>query len=189
MPQFACTAFFQDVAHGYGWSETYFIAKPDPLGIQAARTAFDVLIAARLEVLTDIHEVSAGRVSDVAILNDSLLVAGLPLPGQVVSTVVTACEPWTCLNVRMEAGPEFRGRKFFHGILETTFQDNRNYAPANPQAAEWTALFTLLEDEWDLRVEHPLLTHYESITKCIPRRQTTRKVGRPFDLLVGRHRT
>jgi len=189
MPQFQCTLFFQDIAHGYGWSESYFIAKPDPLGIQTARTALEVLLGLRADVLTDIHEIVAGRVSDVAVLNDSLLVAGGPFVGQVASTVVTACEPWTCLNVRMEAGAEWRGRKFFHGLLESTFQDNRSYAPGNPQAAAWTALFTELEDNWDLRVEHPSLTHYESITKCIPIRQTSRKVGRPFDLLRGRQRT
>lgn len=184
MPEYQVTLFFQDVAHGYGWSESYFISRTD---IDAARLKADDLVILRAAVLTDIHEIAGGRVSDVDIFNDSKLVANLPVPGDVVSTVVTACEPWTCLNVRMEASALFRGRKYFHGLLETTFLSNRNYDPANPQNAAWQALFTELEDNWDLRVDYPAAPHYESITKCIPIRQTTRKVGRPFALLVGRH--
>lgn len=186
MPQYQQTLFFEDVDRSYGWSESYFRESPDP---QLARTAMDSLIGFRLDVLVDLCQISAARVSDVDITNDSLLSVGLPLPGNVASTILTAADPWSCLNLRIEASDLYRGRKFIHGILENTFSDNRAWNPANPNAAQWLAFFTELEDNYNLRINSPGPFSYISITKCVPLKETTRKVGRPFGLLVGRRTT
>ncbi len=186
MPTYQATLFLGDNDGTFGYSEPYYLTAATPA---AAKTAMDALIGERIKVLVDIHSVFAGRVSDVAILNDSLLSAVTPLEGLIASTIATAVQPWTALNARCEAGAAARGRHFWHGILENTFQDNRHYDPANPNAAAWTAWVVFVAANTLLRHMVAAVPTYSAITDVIPIRETSKKVGRPFELLRGRRPT
>jgi len=187
MPDYQGTLFFQDNASSYGWTENYFYE--GVADIDAALALLAVLIPLRAAVLTDRHNLAAGRVSDIAVLNDSKLVSGLPVVGDVVSTNLTVVQPWTALLTRNEATSLYRGRTFFHGTLETTFTSGRNYDTGNPQAADWTALFTEMVDRCSLKHKVGLVTLLTPYSAILPLRQVERKVGRPFNLLRGRRRT
>lgn len=186
MPTFQGTLFFQDLASSYGFTESYYMAAAD---IAAARTKLQDLVPIRLEVLTDLHNMVAARVSDVDILNDSLLITGFPLPGQIVATTLSQCEPWTALLTRNESSSLYRGRTFFHGLLEDTFTSGRLYDPGNANNAAWQILFDWIRDNCSLKHVLAAVAVYDAFTNILPLRQVNRKVGRPFNLLHGRRPT
>ncbi len=186
MPNFQATLFFQDEAGTLGWSEPYYLENVD---VDAAKIAMDALITARAEVLCDLYSIVAGRVSDVDVLNDSLLAEDLPVEGAIVSTSATAVDPWTALMVRIESTSAYRGRHFFHGVLENTFLPSRSYDPANPNNAAWVTWQTYLITNTLLKHKAGLTTVYSIITNAILQREVMKKVGRPFNLLRGRRPT
>jgi hypothetical protein len=183
MPNFQQTLFLGDEGGTYGWSEPYYATYVD---IDAAKIGLDALCTARAEVLTDLHQVVAGRVSDVDVLNDSLLAEDLPIDGAIAATSVTAVDPWTALMVRIESTSAHRGRHFFHGVLEDTFLPNRSYDPANPNNAAWVTWMTYLIDNTLLRYKLAGVPVYGVVTNAILQREVEKKVGRPFNLLRGR---
>lgn len=183
---YVITLFLNDVAQSYGWTESYFTDQDTQVD---AVNAMDALIPVRTNVLVDLCVLSAARVSDVAVLNDSQLSTNAPMTGALESTVLTAADPWSALNLRMEAGWTHRGRKYLHGVLEDTFNDNRSYNPANPNAAAWTAFFDHLVASYSLRSTIGGPEVYFALTQCIPIREVNKKVGRPFNLLRGRRPT
>jgi len=183
---FQGTLFFQDNNSSYGWSENYYYK--DATDIADALAKLAVLIPLRLAVLTDLHNLVAGRVSQIGIMNDSKLVSGLPLTGDVASTAVTAVQPWTALLTRNEATSLYRGRTFFHGVLENTFLPGRNYDPANGLNTEWLALFQEMVDRCALRHKVAGVKVLTLFSAVFPLRQVERKVGRPFNLLHGRRK-
>lgn len=186
MATFKGTLFFQDAASSYGWTEDYPV---EAAGIGDAAALINALIPLRQDVLTDLHNIVAGRLSDAAILNDSQLVAGLPVPGLVVATIATQADPWSALMIRTEATSLYRGRKYFHGLLEATFTVGRVYDAGNALAAEWIALFDWIQANCKLRhiiAGNPV---FDAITNVIPQREVNKKVGRPFNLLRGRRTT
>lgn len=186
MPNFQAIIFCEDVASTYGWSEPYYM---DRANAAACRTDLETLITERVKVMSSVCQVVGGRVSDVAVLNDSLLVTNTPLVGLLAGTIATTQQPWSAFNVRMEATSLYRGRHFFHGCLDNTFLDSRYYDPANPNAVAW--------DDWlDYLISTTLLKHkvagvdtYSILTDAIRLREVEHKVGRPFGLLRGRRPT
>jgi len=186
MPNFQVTLFFQDDAGTLGWSEPYYIENVD---IAGAKISMDTLIIARAEVLCDLYSIVAGRVSDVDVLNDSLLAEDMPLEGQIVSTSATAVDPWSALMVRIESSSLYRGRHFFHGVLENTFLPSRSYDPANPNAGAWDTWAAYLVTNTLLKHKAGLTIVYSALTNCILQREVMKKVGRPFNLLRGRRPT
>lgn len=186
MATYQGTLFFTDAEGTYGFTEPYYL---DALTPEAARTALDALAVARAEVLIDGCTIVAGRVSDVTITNDSLLCEDLPIDGQIVSTSITAVDPWTALMVRIESTSLHRGRHFFHGVLENTFLANRSYDPANPNNAAWVTWMTYLETNTFLRYKVAGVPTFGQVTAAILQKEVEKKVGRPFNLLRGRRPT
>jgi len=182
---FVGTFFFQDLPSSYGWTEVFYTNAAD---IAAARTRFQEYIPLRAAVLTDLHKMVACRISQVDILNDSLLVQGFPIVGDVTATTLSQCEPWTALLTRNEAGSEHRGRTYFHGLLESTFTTGRIYDPVNAQSVEWEALLEWIRVNCRLRWLDGVTYMYTPFTDIYPLRQVNRKVGRPFSLLRGRRK-
>lgn len=183
MPDFAATLFLGDVEGSYGWSETYYLTAVTDL---VARDKLDDLCNARINVLVDVCKVESGRVSNVDIVGDSFLSTVTPLTGLIVSTHLTAVDPWSALNLRLEAGSLHRGRKFMHGVLEDTFDSDRRYNPGNPNAGAWTTWLAFLVADWKIRVGPAPAFTYEVITAALPIREVEHKVGRPFTVLRGR---
>lgn len=186
MPNYAGTLFFTDQLNSYGWSETYFV---NNVTIAGGKTVVENLVGLRSDILSANCKIQAGRISDVLITRDSLLLDGLPLSGQIVATVADTVQPWTALNIRIEATSLNRGRKFLHGVTDDIFLTDRTYNIANPHAAEFTLFFNELVASFRLRVGGLLVPTYEAITNVIPIRETSRRVGRPFGVLVGRRAT
>jgi len=180
------TLFFQDINSSYGWTENYYYK--DAADLDAALSLLLVLIPLRVAVLTDIHNLVAGRISNVAIVNDSKLVTGLPVTGDLASTTITAVQPWSSLLTRNEASSLYRGRTFFHGVLEDTFLPGRSYDSANANNAAWQALFTEMKDRCALKHRVATVLTFTQFTAVLPMRMVERKVGRPFNLLRGRRR-
>lgn len=186
MPNFQGTLFFQDLPSSYGWTENYYLEAAD---VSAARTELQEVVPLRAAVLTDLHKMVAARVSDVSVLNDSLLITGFPVVGDVMATIQTQCEPWTALLTRNESSSLYRGRTFFHGLLEATFSTGRIYDPINAQSVEWEALLEWIRLNCLLKHIVGAATVYDAFTNIYPLRQVNRKVGRPFNLLRGRRTT
>lgn len=185
---FKATLFFQDLASSYGWSENYFYKQA--ADHDAVVTKVQIMLVLRLAVLTDLHQCVAARVSDVSVPNDSKLVSGLPLPGDVASTGSTIVQPWSALLTRNESTAFYRGRFFLHGVHEHTFLANRSYDPANAESADWIAFFLDIKDNCALRhIVAPPVVLYDNFTNIFPLRMVERKVGRPFNLLHGRRPT
>ena len=186
MPDFQVTLFLTDTEGTYGWSEPYYI---EATTIEVGVPAMEALITERSLVLTDFNKIVAGRISDTAVLNDSLLATNTPLDGAIVSTSITAVDPWTALMMRVESTSAHRGRHFFHGVLENTFLADRSYDPANPNNATWVDWKDYLVTNTKLRYKLAGVPTYGTLTGAILQRMVEKKVGRPFGLLRGRRPT
>lgn len=183
MPFQQAVMFFEDVSNTYGWTEVYWLDQADT---GAARAALEVLIVDRADMLSSIHQIVGGRVSDAAVLRDSLLTTNTPIVGAIAATALSATEPWTALNVRLECTAAHRGRLFMHGCLEDFFsQPDRLYDDGNANDGAVQAFMA------DLLVTYRRITvagvpTFLPITAALPLRQVAKRVGRPFGLLVGR---
>jgi len=186
MPYFQAIMFCEDVLGTYGWSEPYYL---NSASAAVARTDLETLIEERIKVMSDQCEIVGGRVSDVGVLNDSLLVTNTPLIGLLAATVAATQQPWSAFNCRIEAGSLYRGRHFWHGCLDSTFDDQRRYDPANPNAAAWDTWVSFVQAGTYLKHKVAGVDTYTALTDVVRLREVTHKVGRPFGLLHGRRLT
>jgi len=187
MPNQQCVLFFGDLAQSFGWTEVYWFAESDIAGAHAKMV---LLKDDRINVLPDFYGIFGGRVSDVSITGDSLLLTGGPYIGAVgPATFADVCEPWTALLTREESTSLKRGRHFIHGIMQTTFTSNRQYNTTNPEALLWDTFMSFLVANTYNRIKTAGVYGYVPITDAFPLRMVERKVGRPFGLLHGRRPT
>jgi hypothetical protein len=188
MPNQQGVLFFEDIVGSLGWTEVYWLHDADT---DTARTHLFTLAGLRAAAMADIYQVVAGRVSDVNLLNDSFLLVGLPIVGGIASTQLSATDPWSALNLRLECTSLHRGRLYMHGCMEAFFTaPDRKYNPGNANDAAVQAFIAALLTATDRRVKAtPGPFAYTPITAGIPQREVPHKIGRPFGLLHGRRRT
>jgi len=187
MPNFKCTYMFNDAAASFGWSETWY--SKDVADYAAAETLAIGYFPVRQAVLVDRCKLLAVRISSVEVVHDSLIKKPTDGTGDVTSTSDTVVQPWTALLSRNQATALYRGRTYFHGVLEDTFDSGRDYDATNAQATAWTALKAFILANFALRHNAPPdPVSYEQFTEIILLRQVNRKVGRPFGLLRGRRK-
>lgn len=184
MPNFGVTLFFDDGQES-GFSETYY----SPFGgYGAAASAAGTLITARLGIMVNLYRITGCRISDLDVFNDSYLPSlKFPQVGS-LATLYGRPPPSLAANVRMEAGPFRRGRKYIRGIPVDMFSGESCLLPALNGAA-WTAFVYALAVTWSLKTTvNPVTRSYDlnAITNVLMIGATRRRPGRPFGLLRGR---
>lgn len=186
MAVYGATLFINSINGDYGFSETYFYNATTKT---ESFTLGEVLMEKRATVLTDQHKIVQSRFSNVAIFNDSKLSDQVNVVGLVGATYASQCDPWTCLNLRLESDWEHRGRKYLHGVLNSTFDETRVYDEGNAQNAAWQLFFTYLEENCLNKKVTAGVASYLPITSCVPIRETMRRVGLPIGVLRSRRTT
>lgn len=177
-----------------GWTERYFL---NALTYEQAKTDTDNLVDVRRALSTSDLSLAYVRISDVGIKGDSVVSVSPGINGTFPDVVNGPgnTEPWTALNIRLEGGTLYRGRKFIHGLPQA-LMGGSFFTPS----ADWTNLFTayvaLLKSACCLYVRDktvaqpaapmPPIMVKQGITNVLIIGTTTRHVGRPFGLQVGR---
>jgi hypothetical protein len=177
-----------------GWTERYFMTATT---YSVAKDDVDSLVTKRLALSCPDVKVDYVRVSDVGVRGDSVVA---PAPGLVGTYTAGAApavstEPWTALNVRMEGGTLYRGRKFIHGLPQFLMTGNI-FTPDSPWNTAFNAYAAALLATTCLWVRDrsavqalppaaPIMTKV-TLTQIWPLGTTSHRVGRPFGLPVGR---
>jgi hypothetical protein len=123
MPIYKCTAFFTYA--GQGWSETYYRTQTTPVG---AQTDFQTLLNARAQILVYSAEISAQRISDVAIQRDSGLIAR-SVGGQ-WDKVESGDTPWQSMLCRLSSGTTYWRPLYVRGIPDAEWTSGDHSDPA-----------------------------------------------------------
>lgn len=186
MANFATTLFLGDLTNSLGWSETYYRIAADH---DEALANGALLVTARVGILLDVYQVRGFRVSDFAVPGDSRI-STVVTPGDIDAAVRKPSDPWTALNLRLEAGGNRRGRKFLHGIPQDFFKAGREYDATNASNADLITFMTHLTANYQLKFKAaagpPIVYGFQAFTNANPVGQTKHEIGRPFGLLVGR---
>lgn len=177
-----------------GWTERYFL---NAQAYSQAKTDADSLLQKRMLLSRNDVKVSYVRISDVGVRGDSVISLA-PDTGAgygETSAGVSSTEAWTALNVRIEGGALYRGRKFIHGLPQSLMLGNI-FAPTQIWTDNFNMWAGFLKTACCLWVRDktvaqplpplpPIMTRI-GITDVYPIGTTTHHVGRPFGLQVGR---
>lgn len=194
--QFRLTAHYVDL-DGKGFSESYWLQAADYAN---AETIVAPLLTARLGMLlSSVHQVYA-EVSNVDSVRDSRVVGSTgptSNPGTYTPAAGTVPLPTeVALLVSFEADPSHKNRKFIHGMTTADVDGNRFIPSAGFTTAFQAYQLALVTNAFQVRSRfgpNPTpppasLYLYHTIVLTSPIRVTTRKIGRPFGLSVGRRR-
>jgi hypothetical protein len=146
MPNQVVTYFFKDVTTGSaGWTETFYMSAGTLAGALLIAGPQGAIMNARLRLLHPDYQLSAVRVSDVAILRDSLILANAgdtgtgQWGGAGPHAGDTSEEPYDALLIRMEASSLKRRSFLMRGLPSSVITHTRQY---NPDGV-WTAAFNV----------------------------------------------
>lgn len=192
MPNYRCTAFFQDPTYQVGWSETYFLGSSDHL---TCATTFATYIPTRVALMMDTSFIVAIRICDVSSARDSLMTPVPASAGQ--GTYNHSSVPFagvdSCLLVRLEEGIDFSAfnKKFLHSVPANIFNGRIYLSTSAP--SPWPANFSTYQ-AWLLNSANNVLVrkkisgvyNYTAIGQVSGERWSSRKLGRPFGTLVGK---
>lgn len=193
------TVFFRAVDRSVGWTERYFLSA---LTYDAALIVANEIAVARAALMRNDVEIPYIRVSDIGIRGDAVVaspsIEGTFQPETTLDPLQLSTEPWSALNLRLEAGPLYRGRKFLHGIPQSVVQGKRIFL-LGPFEAPLAALRTILLQSTVLWVRDktvaqpaeplPPVMVRAQITDVVPIALVNHRIGRPFGLQVGRRPT
>jgi hypothetical protein len=115
--------FFRHLAGQAGWSETYYFG---PGTIDDAFTTFGAMAPLRAAILGNQSTLAELRVSDVAILGDSLVFSWDSNPLTTFSFPVDV--PWNALLVRLGSSSYYRRNIFLRGVPDEVIVEPQNLA-------------------------------------------------------------
>ena len=183
MPNYQATLFFDD-GQKSGWSESYY--RPDT-SYSVVAGELQTLVTKRIVFLHNLYRITGARISDLDIERDSYLpVLSQPFPinGTYIDTAYGRPPPALCMNVRVEAGPFHRGRKFMRGLALGLIDRDGLSISTNPLGFD---AFVLELQNWALKVRVlPNGYALQGISNAVIRGIVRRKPGRPFGSLRGR---
>ena len=182
----------------YGWSENYWLTKPD---LDSARIDLEALVTTRLATLylQGKPRLVYARVSQTAVKGDAQALGFMPRLGtfQVAAPDVDSDPPNDyngCIMVRFETALGKHSNMYFHGVPD--FRVTEESWAFNAQVGDWkTAMLAHINSMQTLcaiRVKTsppatvPPVYDYQAIARVVPRAYTHKKLGRPFDLHRGR---
>lgn len=191
MPTYRWSSYFQ-TKDNEGWSENYYLTAAD---IASAAGLASANIAPRMALSPNNVDMVYGKVSDVAIKGDSLIV--LPMSGSypfvgTYTETPTGCflEANTALLIEILAGATHKNRVFLRG-LSLDVVTGREFL--NPSG------FATAINAWTSYLSSGVLVRTEVVPHTVPKTYTytpsdnayvkgvtARKPGRPFDLPRGR---
>lgn len=190
MPITAKATMFLEDDSGAGWSESFYCTAAN---LNAAQTLIDTFIPDAMDCRPASVACVYARVSDVAVRGDSLLsTLPFPVPGTyVLPTGATQMEPGAAVLVQLFASATVKGHWFFRGGPSSILQGREFVTGTTWDAAFGLAAATLIAS---FQIRHktspgpPPVYAYTNMTSVTPERGTTRRVGRPFGLPVGRRK-
>jgi len=181
---FAGTLFFSD-GQNSGWSETYY--RPDQ-SYGTFSTALNALANNRAKFLHSAYSITGCRISDLSVFGDSFLPNWtFPIVGGMADSVFKRPPPDLATNLRIEAGPFMRGRKYIRGVILQ--EVNGEYAQLDvfdPLVAPYVQ--SLLQFSHLVKKKPPLVSELHPISNVVVVGMTRRKAGRPFGVPRGRRR-
>lgn len=197
MPDYRASYYFV-TRDNEGWSENLYLSAAD---IDTAATNAAGYIAPRMDLSPDNVDMVYGKVSDMTIKGDSLIITPatgfFPFIGTWTADPVGAyLEANTALLIELLATASRKNRIFLRG-LSLDVVTGREYKSPTGYNAKLTALFTWLVANVEIAttnkpVTHPPVYTFAACVAAYLKGPTARKPGRPFSLPVGRkfaHRT
>ena len=189
-PLFIGTLFFG--CRNFGWAEVYPL---NAVTYPTATVALSSILEDRLPTMCGDVTCLGGRVSDQNVRGDSQLIH-LPVPptGTYVGAALTITyDSEVTLQWRFEATPQHRVVRSVRAIPSDQFE-NGVYTPVGGWFATLTTWALLVQNlcsiSTAIKPRPPAAPYYifTPMTNNIFGKQSHRKIGRPFGLLVGRRR-
>jgi len=185
------TVFFADPTLNVGWTETWILNAVD---YPSAYATFGSFAPLRVALMMDTSFITTVRISNVNAIRDSF-VRSIPAAigqGTISHATVPPAGLDDALIWRKDDGVTYTyfNKLFMHSVPAGIF--NGRIYPATTPPAGWTAAVIAFQtfilagaNGFLVRKGGPPVT-YVPIGSFDPLRRTTRKLGRPFGLLVGR---
>lgn len=198
MPNFLYSSYFS-TKDNEGWSENFIVNATD---IAAAASQASASIVHRMALSPNNVDMVFGKVSDVSIKGDSLIV--LPATGTYPFIGTWAEDPTgayleanTALLIEIVTATGKKNRVFLRGLSLDVVTGREFKNPTGYEAALTTWMGDLAGSDRMVRTQNKPHTHpptytYTAASEAHFRHVTARKPGRPFGLPVGRkfaHRT
>lgn len=192
MPQIDFNCRFQfRTADGFGYSQTLFVTEPD---YTSALLRAESMLPFYRDLMDPSFSITNLIVSnDLPTTRDSVVSgAAFPLIGTAIPGVYNP-QSNVALLVRLDASPFLQGRKFMHGVPTEHYPRGDVFAPDIIYQNALNRWFQQLKDlHFEIRHLQAPGTRspytYFPINSFKAERMVTRRVGRPFDLPVGRRR-
>lgn len=149
---FKCNLFFGQGT--YGWSETYYREEES---YNACLEALDKLREKRIALLAKGASCIGSRVSDDAFQNDGQVLEPPNVPVEQVNDPNEAGvdQPWTCLLLRLQAGPVYRRQLYIRGIPDEAvafpFKQAENTVIGKKWWTRMRGFTSLLTTSWRLK--------------------------------------
>jgi hypothetical protein len=189
MAGYKASLFLQDES-GSGWSENFYITAAD---IDTAANTFGTTIPELMDLRPPTVKATYGRVSDITVRGDSKAIATISFP--VVGTYslpagANQIEAGVALLISLVATPTQKNHWFLRGLPSNLLQGRDKQVDAT-----WDANFGTVSA--DLVANYSVYAKSASppppkslliISSVTIIRGTTRRVGRPFALPVGRRK-
>lgn len=192
--KFAIQLFFrQDDA---GWSERYVTTATDYTGGTAL---LNQLLPIRLAMLPGSVRITYSRLSDLSVPGDSVVIVpadGGGNYGLLVGGHLKAEDPWDALLVNLRATPFYRSRMFLRGLPDIADEEGTLFTPDTAWAGAFTSWASWIKGNCGMISYRGVVPDaggflhgiFNPITSVEWVRLTSRRVGRPFGLPVGRRR-
>ena len=179
-------ALFEQSSPTAGWAETLYYSGSD---LGAASDYMVTYWPLRLAIAPSIVSVVGGRASVIGQRRTSkLLQVPTDNTGTYNSEDITT-EPWSALQYKLSFNFSITVTRFWHGIPQSQVTDGK-YTPVTGYKTAVTALLNSLKANTMIYAKDPtdptLPKNFYTPTDGVPGKLTSHRVGRPFDLLVGR---
>jgi hypothetical protein len=190
MPVTAKLSMFLEDDSGAGWSDNFYITGTT---LAQCLTAGDLIIPNFMAVRPNTVNMIYARYSDVSIRGDSLISqVGFPFTGTyTLGAGAKQMEPGAALLVQLFASATIKGHYYLRGVSNECLS-GRDYDPTTAFTTAIGSLMSALVGFVQIRhrvsVGPPPVYNYTNLVTATPERGTTRRVGRPFGLPVGRRK-
>jgi hypothetical protein len=176
-------------ADGQGWSEGYYLLNNSLAG---AKTDMATLIAGRQAFIYLGYAINYARVSDLSVLRDAYIIGSGAVPGLLTTGKVNRVADCMLVRGQHPSPPGGHNNFFWHGVPDESIVDGSYFPTGNaPYDTALAAYLVLVKSlcGWATKKKRQgqitTITGYDSVAL---RNITSRKVGRPFGMEVGRRR-
>jgi hypothetical protein len=178
------SVFFVGTEPVCGWTETVYFPGNDLVGFSGALlTGYSpkrmALSPSDIKIIGWRLNIIGSRKSSLTSIND--------IPGTFGSPPAT--EPWSALLLNFLKPPNYSINRYMHGVPDSEVTSGL-YTPSGPYSTNFGTFQTWMASNTVLWARNPAIVGSPkaevSFTAINPKKMVSHRIGRPFDLLVGR---